>query len=227
MKEPAADERSVAFGLIERKTRWRLSNRGWAVLLLAVFAACLILFLCVEPFLSVTHRVPSKILVVEGWVPYFVLQEGWAEFERGHYDIILTTGGPLRKWPSVEPGDTKAIVAAAQLMEIAKTKAPIFAVSSPKAEKDRTYVTAVAVRDWVLKNQPGTKSFNVMTLGVHARRTRLMYQKAFGSDFTVGSISVPDDEFDPKHWWKYSEGVKEVICEAIAYVYARLFFFPA
>jgi hypothetical protein len=35
-----------------------------------------------------------------------------------------------------------------------------------------------------------------------------------------------DPEFDPDHWWKTSAGVRGVIGEGLAYLYARLLFHP-
>lgn len=34
-------------------------------------------------------------------------------------------------------------------------------------------------------------------------------------------------EYDPRHWWRTSEGVRNVVGESIAYLYARFFFRPA
>jgi hypothetical protein len=61
------------------------------------------------------------------------------------------------------------------------------------------------------------QSFNVVTEDAHARRTRLLFQKAFGHGVRVGIISIPNRDYDAKHWWRSSEGVREVIGEAIAY----------
>jgi hypothetical protein len=47
-----------------------------------------------------------------------------------------------------------------------------------------------------------------------------------GDKFEVGIISVPNTEYDAAHWWRYSEGVKEIISEGAAYLYVRLFFWP-
>ena len=33
---------------------------------------------------------------------------------------------------------------------------------------------------------------------------------------------IPD--YDPKDWWRYSDGVREVIGESIAYIYANSYF---
>ena len=69
------------------------------------------------------------------------------------------------------------------------------------------------------------RSINVVTEDVHARRTRLLFQKALGNDVAVGIISVPNPDYDARHWWRYSEGVKDVFAESVAYIYARLLFF--
>jgi hypothetical protein len=41
-----------------------------------------------------------------------------------------------------------------------------------------------------------------------------------------GIIAVPNPDYDAPHWWRYSEGVEDVVKEGVAYLYARLFFFP-
>ena len=70
-------------------------------------------------------------------------------------------------------------------------------------------------------------SINVLTEGAHARRTRLLYQKAFDQNVTVGIIAVSNPDYNPKQWWRYSDGVREVIGESIAYIYAKFFFYPS
>jgi hypothetical protein len=70
------------------------------------------------------------------------------------------------------------------------------------------------------------RSINIVTEGAHARRTRLLFEKAFRGEVSVGIIAVPNPDYDGAHWWRYSDGVREVVGEAIAYIYARLFFYP-
>ena len=43
----------------------------------------------------------------------------------------------------------------------------------------------------------------------------------------VGVIGIPSPDYDAKRWWRYSDGVREVIGESIAYVYAKVFFRPS
>ena len=41
---------------------------------------------------------------------------------------------------------------------------------------------------------------------------------------TVGIMAVSNADYNPKQWWRYSDGVREVIGESIAYIYASSFF---
>jgi hypothetical protein len=36
-------------------------------------------------------------------------------------------------------------------------------------------------------------------------------------------IAVANPDYDARHWWRYSEGVRDVISEGIAYLYAKFF----
>jgi hypothetical protein len=94
------------------------------------------------------------------------------------------------------------------------------------ARKDRTYHSALAAKEWLGQEGISTGTIDVATLGPHARRSRLLFEKAFGNDMKVGIITLDDVEYDPAHWWRTSEGVREVVGEAIAYVYARILFHP-
>jgi hypothetical protein len=97
-------------------------------------------------------------------------------------------------------------------------------VPSRVSQRDRSYGAAVAFRDWLREHHLPVTSFNVLTEDSHARRSWLLYRKAFGNDAKVGIISIPSPDFAPKDWWRTSEGVREVIDECVAYLYARLLF---
>jgi hypothetical protein len=67
---------------------------------------------------------------------------------------------------------------------------------------------------------------NILTEEAHSRRTWLLFQEAFGRNVQVGIISVPNPDYDTNHWWRYSDGVRDVVGEAIAYIYAKFLFWP-
>ena len=93
-------------------------------------------------------------------------------------------------------------------------------------DRDRTYRSAVALRNWFREHDMLVSGINVVTEDLHARRTRLLFQKAFGNEVHVGIIAVPHLDYPANQWWLYSEGVKDVVSESAAYVYARFLFWP-
>jgi len=216
-------------GILTRKERWGLSWRGWLLVTPAGLAAACFVFLNVRPFLAVTHRVNTNILVVEGTVQRYAVRGGAEEFKNGSYERIFTTGGPEDgNGGYTNDYNTSASVAAEGLKK--RFGIPddlVQMVPSRVIGRERTYSSAVALRDWFGGHNLHVHSMNVLTQGAHARRTRLLYQKAFGKNVAVGIIAVSNPDYDPTKWWRYSDGVREIIGESIAYIYARFFFYPS
>jgi uncharacterized SAM-binding protein YcdF (DUF218 family) len=215
-------------GIITRRERWGLSWRGWLVLFLAGLLIAIFLLLNIQPFLAKTQRVNANILVVEGWIHEYAIRSAEMEFQTNHYQKIYTTGGPIVGSDGfTNDFNTSASVGAELLIKVGVPGEFIQMVPSHVAGRDRTYSSAVALRDWFREHGITVRSINVLTEDAHARRTQLLFQKAFGSDVAIGIISVPDPDYDAKRWWRYSEGVREVLGESIAYLYARIFFHPS
>jgi len=214
------------FGLVRRREKWVLSWRGrfvvWGVL--AILAVVFIL--TVHPFLAVTERVDTQYLVVEGWIPNYALQESIAEFKSRPYVKIFTVGADPLTGKNIEEGDSIAFEAYARLKWMGMNPDLMQAVPAHIKYRNRTFQSAMALREWAETNNVPLNSFNLVTLGAHARRSRLLFEEAFDGKARVGIISVEHREYDPKRWWKYSEGVREVIGEGIGYVYVRFFFHP-
>ena len=218
----------MPFGLLSRKERWSLTWKGWLLVLALLVGFAALFVLRIQPFLAVTQRVDTGFLVVEGWMDIDSMRAAAREFTNGSYQRVFTTGGPVHgAGPERNPYSTSASIGAGNLRAAGVPPAAVQMVPSFVRDRDRTYSAAVALRDWLVENNPGLKRINVVTRGVHARRSRLLFQKAFGDNFEIGIIAVPDSGYDAAHWWRYSEGVKEIISEGAAYLYVRLFFHPS
>ena len=216
------------WGILTRKERWGLSWRGWLLVTSAGLAAAYFAFLNVHPFLAVTHRVNTNILVVEGGIQRYAIRAGAEEFKNGSYERIFTTGGPENGYGGyTNDYNTSASVAAESLKKFGVPDDLVQMVPSRVFARERTYSSAVALRDWFRDHNLPIHSFNVLTEGSHARRTQLLYKEAFGKNVTIGIIAVSNPDYDPKDWWRYSDGVREVIGESIAYIYAKFFFYPS
>ena len=215
-------------GLLERRERWGLSWRGRLVLALAGLLLGAVWVLNIHPFLAPTQRVDARILVVEGWVHEYAIRAAAAEFQAGHYQKIYTTGGPITGTDgATNDFNTAASVGAELLAKVGVAGEFIQMVPSHVTGRDRTYNSAAALRDWFREHQIAPRSVNVLTEDAHARRTRLLFQEALGREVAVGIIAVPNPDYDARRWWRYSEGVREILGESIAYLYATVFFSPA
>ena len=58
-------------------------------------------------------------------------------------------------------------------------------------------------------------------------RDSLLFEEVFGDRVRVGVISIASPDYDQRRWWRYSEGVKDVLTEGVAYIYAKFFFWPS
>jgi uncharacterized SAM-binding protein YcdF (DUF218 family) len=180
----------------------------------------------IHPFLAQTYRVDADVLVVEGWVHPYAIRAAVDEFSTHDYRMVFTTGGPVSgKGGYVNDFQTSASVGAESLVRSGLPSGVVQMVPSHEIGRDRTYSSAVALRNWINDHKVRILGFNIVTEGAHARRSRLMFQRAFGPKVKVGVISIPSPDFDARHWWYYSEGTEEVIGETIGYLYAK-FFFP-
>lgn len=225
LAQAAARPRAL-WGLFDRKERWSLSWRGRLIVACALILAATVFLRGVYPFLAVTHRVHADALVVEGWVHEYAIRSAAEEFRTRAYRRVFTTGGPVTgSGGYVNDFQTSASVGADLLRKAGVPEQSLQMVPSRVMDRDRTFGSAVALRDWIQEHEPFVRGINVVTEDAHARRTWLLFQRAFGKNVQVGIISVPNVDYPANRWWHYSEGLKDVVSEFAAYLYAKVFFF--
>lgn len=230
MKDAAITRDRWRFRLVRRRQLWLPTWRGWLLLLVLCVPVSYGGLVGIYPFLAPDRPVASEILVVEGWIPDYALKRGLdiSMDQKARYLVLI--GGTVRGEVNPEPGDTYARMAMKRLQRIGGDLRHVYPVSTSKLtaepERDRTYGSALAVKQWFEERGVEVQSLNVLTMGTHARRSRLLFQRAFGPGVEVGVIAVEDREYDPSVWWRFSEGVKEVLSEGAAYLYARVLFHP-
>jgi len=216
------------WGIVTRKERWGFSWRGWLIVLAVVILTFSLCWLRIYPFLAVTHRVETNVLVVEGWIHEYAIRAAVEEFRSGSYQRVFTTGGPVEgSGGYINDYNTAASVGADLLRKNGLPNESLQMVPSRVMNRDRTYSSAVALRDWFHERNIAVHSVNVVTEDVHARRSRLLFEEALGRGVKVGIIAVPNPDYDSEHWWRYSQGVKDVVSETVAFMYAKLLFYPS
>lgn len=223
--DSASKETRTRFGLFVRKERWGLTWRGRLLVTTAFIGLTALVILRVHPFLAVSAPVHSPDLVVEGWIDERALRAGVKVFRDGGYNSVYATGGPTgQAFDSKDVSDTYASVGGHRLALLGIPPEQIKIIPSFVSRRDRTYASAVALREWFRTHGIQVTALDIVTLSVHARRSRLMYEAAFGKDVEIGILAMDNGDYDAKCWWRYSEGIKEVISEGAAYLYARFLF---
>lgn len=213
-------------GLLCRRSCLVPTFRGWIAVILFLTLLGVVTVRELHPFLAVSHPIHDGILVVEGWVPDYALEVAVETYKRDHYDKIYVTGGPLETGTYLSAYQTYAQLGAATLMKLGLNSNVVQAIPAPWVRQDRTFTAAVALKKWLSEHGIASQRIHLLTEGPHTRRSRLLYQKAMGKDVFIGTTAIPLREYDPKHWWHYSGGVRVVIGESLAYLYARFLFFP-
>jgi DUF218 domain len=214
-------------GLVVRRECWKLTWRGWLLAGLMVLGALWMVEAHLHSFLAITDPVPADVLIVEGWIPADTMQQAAAEFRQGDYHRLILLRPVLDDADKYQSGRYSGDFMANLLIEYGVPTNEETTLFPLVAQKDRTYHSALAARQWLAEHGMDVKSVDVATLGPHARRSRLLFQQAFGGDVNIGIIALSNRAYDPAHWWRSSEGVREVVGETIAYVYAKFFFWPS
>jgi hypothetical protein len=209
--------------LIKQQKIWMPTLQGWLGILLFFSSLMLFFVTHIHPFLAPVSPLKADILVVEGWAEDHVVKKAYPEFEKGGYQKLITTGLPLPRGYYLSEYKNFADLAAATLIKLGFDQDKLISIPAPDVIINRTSSSAMAVREWLRKSNLQVKSMNIYSLDVHSRRSWLIYQKVFEPDIKVGIIASEPIEYNPKVWWTSSSGVRAVIAEAIAYIYARFF----
>lgn len=169
----------------------------------------------------------ARVLIVEGWMDDRELDQAVAVFRSGRYERIVTTGGPVDSWIGVPvPWKDYAERGARYLAAHGLADVTIDAVPAPASAQDRTFLSAVVVRDWAARRQIRLDAVDLLSVGVHARRSRMMFRAAFGPGVEVGVIAARPAFHDTQRWWKTSVGAKVVLGESISLAWTACCFWP-
>jgi hypothetical protein len=214
------DRDATFFGLLRYRRTPCPTWRGFIVALILLTGCVFVLPPLLYDFLSPSAPVGKGMLVVEGWIPDYASEEAMKRFQSGQYDLIVTTGVPIETGYLLSEYGTTAEVGAATLRKLGA--APDKVHSAPahgSIPRDRTLASALALSQWMADSSIRYRSFDIVTLGPHARRTRMLFQRVVGDSVVVGIIGVPESQYGANTWWQSSAGVKDVLGELLGYLY--------
>ena len=167
----------------------------------------------------------ARTLVVEGWLDEDALDDAIAVIARGRYERVVTSGGPIESWRDVQRWPSYAD-RAADYVRRRVGSVPVVAVPAPASAQDRTFLSAVIVRDWLNQQGAAADAIDLFSGGVHARRSRLVYRLAFGPDVEVGIFAARPRRYPLERWWSTSDGAKAAIGELLSLGWTSCCFWP-
>jgi len=177
-------------------------------------------------FLAYQKPVNSQILVVDGWMTQDNILLAAKYFEQNQYEFIITSGGPINRTLLNPMHDSYAEQASFILEKYGIPANKIITVSTPASAQNRTFLSAVTVRDWLDNDNLNSHSLNLFTSGVHSRRSHLLYEMAFGADKQIGVVLAPPNGYQLDNWWNSSAGAKGVLMETISLAWTVCCFDP-
>jgi uncharacterized SAM-binding protein YcdF (DUF218 family) len=175
-----------------------------------------------ESFLSITDRQPPEVLVVEGWIGPFGVRSAFDEFRNHGYKYVVATGGMSdqiwndKRWSYALEGEK-------QLLYLGVPRSQLIVAVPVETESQRTYQSAIAVAKALRDANLHPESVNVFTMGVHARRSRLVFAKVLGPAYKVGAISWLPSLYLHENWRSSSEHAVDFLKESVGYVFELLF----
>jgi len=194
-------------------------GRKWLVL--ATLGVALAFVLTIHDFLAISRPVNGDILVVEGWIwRSSAMKEAAEEFHRGHYKWLVTVGESFEDDGKGSAQRDSGELAAKRLREYGVDEGSIVVLPGPNVPRHRTYASALMLREWLARSKTETTGVNVFTLGAHARKSVVLFERALGAGTRVGVIAGTDDSYNAHRWWLSTTGIYVIMRKTAGYLYA-------
>lgn len=202
--------------------RREMVHRTYIIWIAAALALVVWFGANIHDFLTITAPVDANVLVVEGWVwDSAAMREAAQEFNRGGYDTVVSVGILSSARESGLMQGNSAELAAKRLKEFGLDDRVIKVLAVSNVNQHRTYASALAVKHWLADKKTQVVGINVFTLGAHARKSLVLFKRAFGQSVSVGVIAGTEDSYAPDRWWLSVRGIYTVLRKTIGYLYAE------
>ncbi len=195
-----------------------LHTRLFRLLLIIAVLAILGAITFVHRFLAVTRPTGRGVLVVEAWIPDQTLQSAASLFLNGSYRFLVVVGSQIERSNQWENYSREA---SAELARAGIPSDQIIMINLPHQETDRTRATAEAFKKWLLSGNPSIRFIDVYTVGVHARKSWIIFQSVLGPRYQVGVIAGPEPSYNPNYWLASPRGVYLVFRNVAGYLHSK------
>jgi hypothetical protein len=200
---------------------WRVLVRLSLVCIIPAALGMIWLYSWAETFFSLTRRVSADVLIVEGWIGDDGIQAAADEFKQGAYKYVVATGG-LTTDATAHEGLTYAEMARRELVRSGIPESQIIVAATRQIERARTFNSAAAAWRALQSRGVHPAAINVLTLGPHARRTCLVYEKVYAPGIMIGIIAFVPSWYHSEPWWRSGTRTKCLLKETVGYPFELL-----
>ena len=200
----------------------RLTWAGRLLVLLILLLLTIVVGRRLPYFLSPNQPANGQILVLDGQMPDYAIEQAIEIFNQGKYELIVTTGSKIDAGFYVSEHKTMADLSRGTFLALGFDSTKVIALPTKFVERNRTFNSANTMNQWLIANRSDIKSIDVLAVGCHARRSWFLFDKANGKRVQVGIISTPHRGFDIDKWWNNSIGTRIVLSETIAYFFVKI-----
>lgn len=104
-----------------------------------------------------------------------------------------------------------------RLLSMGVDSTVVIAIPGQKVRVNRTLTSALAFRDWLKTSDIKVSGINIVSIGTHARRTWMTFNRVLDNSCKVGIIALPDRK-------RHANDIRvlKTIRETIAFIYYRL-----
>ncbi|HUX90611.1 MAG TPA: ElyC/SanA/YdcF family protein [Gallionellaceae bacterium] len=216
----------IRIALFHPRKIWMPTIFGWFFLLAIALVISLFVVRNIYSFLAQNEPVGARVLVIEGWLAPKELDQAVQTFKKGGYERVVTTGGPILGWSELSIHSNYAKMAADYLAQHGVPRNAIIVVPTPASAQERTFLSAVALRDSAQKLGITLVAIDLYSSGAHSRRSRLLFQMALGQKVRIGVLAGWPSDYDPDTWWRSSSGVESIVFQSIALLWVKCCFWP-
>ena len=211
--------------LFRRRSLMLPTLAGWLLILVTIGLVVGFVFRNMAVFLTVNEPLGAEHLVIDGWLNKEGLDQGLAYFETQNFSKLVVVGGPITdEFHGID--ESYAERAAGYLLEQGLPQQRIAIVNVPYSAQDRTFLSAVMVREWFKQQGISLNRLDIFSSSVHTRRSRDLYRLAFGDQIEIGITASEPRDFTPAHWWKSNDNGKGVAVEFAGWFLVKCCFYP-
>lgn len=211
---------------IRKRECYRLTWFG-RLLSLAVFVVILaVFFLKVPMWLSRSAPVNGQVLVLDGVMGDYAIEEAISLFEKGDYEKVVVTGAEFPAGSYLSDFNSMAEHTYAGFLELHFDSSKIYCLPTGNVLSNRTYTSGIVLKNWIEEASLNYTKIDVLSVGCHSARSKYLFELALGDQYEVGVVSITNPSYDNYRWWKTSQGARIVISEVVGFLYVRFFFFP-